>query len=126
VNYALPDGKPRPPADGKSWDYGPYSFFPVEALMLAMTYMYNGQPAFGMDLAYKVWHNITCVQGYAWDAPNIMRGDADTGERSFGQDYVQNMILWSLPAVIEGRDLSAPARAGGLVDRVLRAARDGR
>jgi len=66
--------------------------------MLAMTYMYNGSPRSGRKLAYRVWYNLTCIQGYAWDAPNIMRGDADTGERSFGQDYVQNMILWSLPA----------------------------
>lgn len=126
VNYANPDGTPRPPADGKSWDYGTYGFFPVEALMLAMTYMYNGQPAFGQELAYKVWYNLTCIQGYAWDAPNIMRGDADTGERSFGQDYVQNMILWSLPAAFEGRDVGAPAKPGGLVDRILRAAKTGR
>jgi len=26
VNYANPDGTPRPPADGKSWDYGTYGF----------------------------------------------------------------------------------------------------
>jgi uncharacterized protein (DUF608 family) len=126
VNYANPDGTPRPPADGKSWDYGTYGFFPVEALMLAMTYMYNGQPAFGQELAYRVWYNLTCIQGYAWDAPNIMRGDADTGERSFGQDYVQNMILWSMPAAFEGRDVGAPAKPGGLVDRILRAAKTGR
>ena len=123
VNYANPDGTPRPPADGKTWDYGPYSFFPVEALMLAMTYMYNGQQEFGRTLAYKVWHNLVCRQGYAWDAPNIMRGDADSGERSFGQDYVQNMILWSLPAAFMGKDLGDPARPGGLVARIIGAAR---
>ncbi len=123
VNYANPDGTPRAAADGKSWDYGQYGFFPVEALMLAMTYMYNGQQEFGEELAYRVWHNLVCRQGYAWDAPNIMRGDTDSGERSFGQDYVQNMILWSLPAVVGGKDLGAPVKPGGLVDRILRAAR---
>jgi uncharacterized protein (DUF608 family) len=123
VNYANPDGTPRAPADGKSWDYGQYSFFPVEALMLAMTYMYNGQQELGRTLAYKVWQNLICRQGYAWDAPNIMRGDTDSGERSYGQDYVQNMILWCLPAALVGKDLSEPARPGGLVDRIIRAAR---
>ena len=90
--------------------------------MLAMTYIYNGEKDFGLEIARKVWHNIVCQQGLTWDQPNIMRGDADTGERSFGADYYQNMILWSLPAAIDGEDLSAPTKPGGLVDRVIRAA----
>ena len=118
VNYTNPDGTPAQVAG-----YGTYSYFPPEALMLAMTYMYNGQKAFGLELARKVWHNIFCLQGYTWDMPNIMRGDVDTGERTFGNDYYQDMMLWSLPAAIEGEDFGAPARRGGLVDRIRRAAR---
>jgi len=117
VNYCLPDGKPA-----KIAGYGTYSFFPPEALMLAMTYMYNGERGFGLELARKVWHNIVCLQGYTWDMPNIMRGDTDTGERTFGNDYYQDMMLWSLPAAIEGKDFGAPAKPGGLVDRIRRAA----
>jgi len=117
VNYATPDGKPA--AVG---GYGTYSFFPPEALMLAMTYMYNGDRAFGLELARKVWHNIVCLQGYTWDMPNIMRGDTDTGERTFGNDYYQDMMLWSMPAAVEGTDFGAPAKPGGLVDRIRQAA----
>ena len=91
--------------------------------MLAMTYMYNGDSELGLELARKVWHNIVCVQGYGWDMPNIMRGDVDTGERTFGNDYYQDMMLWSLPAAIAGEDFGAPARRGGLVERMLRAAK---
>ena len=36
-----------------------------------------------------------------------------------------NMMLWSLPAAIEGRSLEHPCRPGGLVDRVIRAAKGG-
>lgn len=123
VNYASPDGTPiRPPKAG-TWDYGQYSYFPPEALMLAMTYMYNGQPEFGAELARRVWHNLVCLQGYTWDMPNIMRGDVDTGERTFGNDYYQDMMLWSLPAALKGQDLSALVKTGGLVDRVIAAAR---
>jgi uncharacterized protein (DUF608 family) len=118
VNYANPDGTP---AVVKG--YGTYSYFPPEALMLAMTYMYNGQEEFGVELARKVWHNLFCLQGYTWDMPNIMRGDVDTGERTFGNDYYQDMMLWSLPAAIEGKDLGAVAKGGGLVARVVRAAK---
>lgn len=116
VNYANANGTP---AQVKG--YGTYSFFPPEALMLAMTYMYAGQQEFGLELARKVWHNLICLQGYTWDMPNIMRGDGDTGERVFGNDYYQDMMLWSLPAAIEGKDFSAPAKPGGLVDRMLNA-----
>jgi uncharacterized protein (DUF608 family) len=123
VNYANPDGAPRfKPKEG-TWDYGQYSYFPPEALMLAMTYMYNGEPEFGIELARRVWHNLVCLQGYTWDMPNIMRGDLDTGERVLGNDYYQDMMLWSLPAAIANRDLSDPAKPGGFVARIIQAAR---
>ncbi len=117
VNYANPDGTPA-----KVEGYGTYSYFPPEALMLAMTYIYHGQRELGVELAHKVWHNLVCLHGYTWDMPNIMRGDADTGERTFGNDYYQDMMLWSLPAALDRVDLSVPAKPGGLVDRVKRAA----
>jgi len=118
VNYANADGTVANPGG-----YGAYSYFPPELLMLAMTYMYEGQREFGIELARKAWHNLVCTQGYTWDMPNIMRGDVDTGERTFGNDYYQDMMLWSLPAALAGEDVSAPCRPGGLVDRMLEAAR---
>jgi uncharacterized protein (DUF608 family) len=118
ANYANPDGSVANPGG-----YGTYSYFPPEALMLAMTYMYAGQCNFGLELARIVWHNIFCLQGYTWDLPNIMRGDVDTGERSFGNDYYQDMMLWSLPAAIEGKDFGALTKRGRLVDRMLKAAK---
>lgn len=122
VNYANPDGTPiRKPKAGV-WDYGQFSYFPPEALMLAMNYMYEGQKAFGIELARRVWHNLVCLQGYTWDMPNIIRGDVDTGERTFGNDYYQDMMLWALPAAIAGEDVSGPTKPGGLVDRILKAA----
>ena len=118
VNYARADGTPAPVKG-----YGTYSYFPPEALMLAMNFMYEGQKDLGLELAHKVWHNLVCSQGYTWDMPNIMRGDVDTGERTYGNDYYQDMMLWSLPAALEGKDFGAPMRPGALVDRILRAAR---
>ncbi|MCR4413337.1 MAG: GH116 family glycosyl-hydrolase [Thermoguttaceae bacterium] len=123
VNYAKPDGTPYAEAEKGTWDYGAYSYFPPEALMLAMTYMYEGQREFGIEVARRCWENIVCRQGYTWDMPNIMRGDTDTGERTFGNDYYQNLMLWSLPAAVTGQDFAGPARPGGLVARIIRAAR---
>jgi len=120
ANYANPGGTPA--AVG---GYGAYSYFPPELLMLAMTYLYHGRREFGLDLARRCWENIICTQRLAWDQPNFFRGDVDTGERSFGNDYYQNMMLWSLPAAIAGEDLAGPCKAGGLVDRVIRAGKQG-
>ncbi|MHB9038458.1 MAG: GH116 family glycosyl hydrolase, partial [Armatimonadota bacterium] len=117
VNYANPDGTVANPGG-----YGAYSYFPPEALMLAMNYIYEGQKEYGVELARKVWHNLFCLQGYTWDMPNIMRGDVDTGERTFGNDYYQDMMLWSLPAALEDKPLDAPCKPNGLVNRVIRAA----
>jgi uncharacterized protein (DUF608 family) len=122
VNYIFPDGRLYPEAKQGTWDYGRFSYFPPEAMMLAMNYMYEDQMPFGVELVRKMWHNIVCLQGYTWDVPNIMRGDTDTGERVFGWDYYQDMMMWSLPAAIQGKDVAFPTRPGGLVDRILRAA----
>jgi uncharacterized protein (DUF608 family) len=122
VNYAKPDGSPYAQVEQGTWDYGAYSYFPPEALMLAMNYMYEGQREFGVELAGKVWQNLVCGHGYTWDMPNIMRGDTDTGERTFGNDYYQDLMLWSLPAALAGQDFAAPSQPGGLVDRIIQAA----
>jgi len=60
-----------------------------------------------------------------WDFPNHLRGDKDTGEVVYGHDYYTNMVIWMLPAAMEGKDLRAPMLPGGLVDRVIQAARNG-
>ncbi len=88
-----------------------------------MNYMYEGQRAFGIELARRCWENIACTWRHTWDMPNIMRGDKDTGERTYGHDYYQDMMLWALPAAIAGQPMNGPVAQGGLVERVLRAAR---
>jgi uncharacterized protein (DUF608 family) len=130
ANFARPDGSPLTRSaragsdeeDGSSvaW-YGAYSMFPAEVLVLAMTYAYAGQKAFGLDLARRHWETIALRQGHAWDLPNIVRGD--TGERVYGTDYYQDMMLWALPAAIAGQDLKASCAPGGLIDRMMRAGR---
>ena len=54
-----------------------------------------------------------------WDLPNQI--DTEMGERRIGVDYYQNMILWTLPAALDGKGLTGPCQTGGLVDRVLKA-----
>ena len=102
VNYANPDG-----SAAQVGGYGPYSYFPPELFMLAMTYMYEGDRAFGLDLLHRCLANIV-RWGYVWDFPNTTRGDCDTGQRTFGADYYQNMMLWAVPAALRQGDMTAP------------------
>lgn len=119
VNYANPDGTPA-----QVGGYGTYSYFPPEVLMLSMTYMYEGKVEFGLELARRCWENLVCKWRYTWDMPNVMcGGDVDTGEAFSAHDYYQMMMLWALPAAMEGVDLATPVHPGGLVDRVIKAAR---
>lgn len=117
VNYADPDG-----GVAQVGGYGPYSYFPPELFMLAMTYMYEEGREFGLDLLRRCLANVV-RWGYVWDFPNTTRGDCDTGQRAFGADYYQNMMLWAVPAALDTADMTGPSRAGGLARRMRQAAR---
>jgi len=119
VTFVNHDGTALGEGDFKPGYWGSYGIHPPGTLMLAMTYIYHGQPAFGAELARRVLHHIV-AQGWMWDWPVVF--DGKTGKRVAGFDYYQNMVVWTLPAVIEGGDLSTPCRPGGLVDKVVRAA----
>ena len=114
TNFARSDG-----SMAENVGYGPNTFFVPELYMLAMTYMYEGQTELGLELALR------CVQalidnGSEWNQPNILRGD--NGLEVFGSHYDQNMMLWALPAALEGKDVASFCAPGALVDRVIRAA----
>lgn len=115
VFFANPDGTPWEEAG-----YGPYTYFVSEQLMLAMTYIYAGDVNFGLEQARICLVNLV-GKGYYWNQPCII--EAATGERISGYDYYQNMMLWSLPAVIEQTDLLGPCVEGGLVDLIIKAGR---
>ena len=132
ANFVRPDGQ----ALGKKGDkgtltethegediahYGTHSMFVAEAVLLGMTYMYAGQEEYGLEFIRKHWHNLICRQGLAWDYPNMVHGL--TGERIFGTDYYQAMMLWALPAQLTGKDLTTLSAPGGLLDRMITAAK---
>jgi uncharacterized protein (DUF608 family) len=104
----------------KGPDLERYGTFPPEVIIVAMTYMYHGQRDLGLEIARRSMDNIIRVQGLGYDMPNLIR--CDTGARTYGADYYQNMILWGLPASLQGGDLAVPCKDDGLVKRVLDAA----
>ena len=96
-----------------------YGIFPPETLILGMTYMYKGDMESGMKVCFDCMNNLVLRQGKCWDMPNMV--NADTGEVSFGTDYYQMMMLWAVPAAIDGKGIKEFCAPGGFVDRILRA-----
>ncbi|MDE0185202.1 MAG: GH116 family glycosyl hydrolase [Candidatus Poribacteria bacterium] len=115
LNFSRPDG-----SLSQGLGYGPTAYFTPELFMLAMTYMYEGDKDFGLELARRCIHNLTINTLSTWNLPNLVRGD--NGDRLFGAHYVQNLMLWALPAAMEGKDISAFCALNGLVDRIIQAA----
>ncbi len=89
--------------------------------MLGMTYLYEGRREFGEEVMRRVMDYVVVRQGNTWDFPLVW--DVENGTRYYGSDYYQNMMLWSVPAVLGGQDLAGPCKPGGLVDRILKAGR---
>ncbi|NQS90172.1 hypothetical protein HQ584_10330, partial [Patescibacteria group bacterium] len=96
-----------------------YGIFPPETYILAMTYMYEGDKETGLEILQKSIYNLVIRHHHLWDLPNMIR--CDTGERTFGTDYYQNMMLWAVPAALKGEDLTELSKSGGLVARILKA-----
>jgi uncharacterized protein (DUF608 family) len=94
--------------------WGPHGVHPPGTFMLAMTYLYNGEREFGLDLVRRTVREIL-KRGWYWDWPVVIDGVSVR----IGSDYYQDLMLWSLPAALKGEDLTGPCKEGGLVDRVV-------
>ncbi|MBM3242257.1 hypothetical protein FJZ31_38810 [Candidatus Poribacteria bacterium] len=113
VSFADADGTPQLVS---------YGIFPPETYILGMTFMYEGDKETGLEIVRRSMYNTVIRHRHPWDLTNMIR--CDTGERTFGTDYYQNMMLWAAPAAVEGKDISALCAKGGLVDRVIQASRE--
>ena len=132
VVFCLPGAQALGAGDWDPGYWGSHGIHPPGAFMLAMTYMYRDQREFGLELARRTVQEFV-NRGLYWNAPVVLDPgpggwDQDVGESMdpdadvvAGIDYYQNMMLWSLPAAMQGKDLMGPVSSGGLVDRVLKA-----
>ena len=82
-----------------------------------MNYMYEGQKDFGLKLSRNCMESIVCKNLYTWDMPNMIRGD--TGAVTFGKDYYQMLMIWSLPSAVNNQNMAGPTGKNGLVTRMI-------
>jgi uncharacterized protein (DUF608 family) len=121
VNFADRTGRATTSGEGKpGWNYNPHAFFVPENLMLAAQFIAAGDRQTGLAIAERCWANLT-RNGLTWDQPNLL--DASTGQPIYGNDYYQNLIVWTLPATLAGVALGEVAEAPTVIRSVLDAAR---
>jgi uncharacterized protein (DUF608 family) len=120
LSFASPEGKPLS-SDNKVAEYGATAMFLPEIMILAMTYMYHGDPEYGTGMLHKTLEKMVCEHGHPWDLPNMILGT--TGDRHFGTDYYQNLMLWAVPAAIKRESLTQFTNREGFVDRIVNAAK---
>ena len=119
ITFCKPEGSLLGEGDWDPGYFGARGVFNAGTFMLAMTYLYRGQREFGLELARRTVQEVV-RRGWYWDWPVVI--DAAHTPR-VGTDYYQNMMLWSLPAALKGQDLAGLCKPDGLVDRIIRAAR---
>ena len=110
--------------DGATDRSGYYSSLMVpsySSLVPAMLMINSGDEERGVELMHRVWRHLVIDLPMAWDMPVMLRAD---GEHAWGLEYFHNTMLWVLPIAILGQDLATFAAPGGMIDRVVRAARE--
>ena len=119
-NFANPDGTPYT-GEANHYMTGKYTFNETQVIYTALTFAYEGQREFGLELLHRLCENNACRWGYMWDSPCCHSAFDDDGEGTYGWDYWFNACIWAAPAALANQDLTGPCKPGGLVDRILKA-----
>ncbi|MCL5105424.1 MAG: GH116 family glycosyl hydrolase [Armatimonadetes bacterium] len=115
-NAIKPDGTVD--HDGKLQSTG---IFTGETICLAATFAYAGDKKAAEECAFKLMDNLIFGQHVEWDLPNNV--DPETGKVTYGTDFYQFMVQWALPPALSGQSIDEFCASGGLVDRIMRAAK---
>lgn len=120
--YSMPDGSLWT-SDKTGYLTGEYVYTNHQVIWNALTFIYEGQRNFGLNLLRKNLALNYLTWGYTWDGPNACSAGGDTGEVNYGWDYWFNWSIWNAPAALLNKDITALTQPGGLVHRILQAGR---
>jgi hypothetical protein len=121
--YANPDGTMWN-KDKTGYLTGTYLYTNHQVIWNALTFIYEGHKDFGLDLLHKNLETSYLTWGYIWDGTNCCSAGGDTGEVNYGWDYWFNWSLWNAPAALLNKDITALSQPGGLVHKLLEAAKE--
>ena len=95
--------------------------FVGETLCAAMTFMYHDRADTGLEIARRVYEALALKAASPWNQRCLI--DADSGLPVWGDDYYSDMVIWAVPMALAGQSIGDFAATGGLLDRMLAAAR---
>ena len=121
--YANPDGTMWN-KDKTGYLTGTYLYTNHQVIWNALTFIYEGHKDFGLDLLHKNLETSYLTWGYTWDGTNCCSAGGDTGEVNYGWDYWFNWSIWNAPAALLNKDITALSQPGGLVHKLLEAAKE--
>ncbi len=103
---------------------GRYIYNNHQVIWNAITFIYEGQRGFGLELLRKNLELSYCKWGYMWDGTNCCGAGGDTGEVNYGWDYWFNWSIWTAPSALANTDVAALRQPGGFVRRILDAGKN--
>jgi len=121
--YANPDGTMWN-KDKTGYLTGAYLYTNHQVIWNAITFIYEGHKDFGLELLRKNLEVSYLDWGYTWDGTNCCSAGGDTGEVNYGWDYWFNWSIWTAPAALLKKDITALSQPGGLVHKLLEAGKD--
>jgi uncharacterized protein (DUF608 family) len=121
--YANPDGTMWN-KDKTGYLTGAYLYTNHQVIFNAITFIFEGHKEFGLELLHKNLETSYLDWGYTWDGTNCCSAGGDTGEVNYGWDYWFNWSIWTAPAALLNKDITALSQPGGLVHRLLEAAKE--
>ena len=101
-------------------DHGKHTFV-GENLCAAMTFMYHGRRETGLEIGRRIYEAIALKTRSPWNQRCLI--SSETGLPVWGEDYYSNLAIWVVPMALAGQGIGDFVAEGGLVDRMIRAAR---
>jgi uncharacterized protein (DUF608 family) len=124
VNAVYPDGRlcvEGGPGGDRIWSRD--IFIQCNATA-AMVFLYLGQQRQGLQAARVMLDTIfRGPHAMPWSQPCGL--SSLTGGTCHGHDYYDHMVVWTYPLALAGQDIRAACAPGGLIFRILQAARPG-
>jgi len=113
-------GAKEPGKEGR-WSYPSEEIYPCSPFHVGMAYMAEGDNEMGLEIIRQLMQSYTSEQGLTWFGPCSVSGI--DGRHMVGSEYSMLCFSWLLPAMLKGQTFAGPAEEGGLVHRILQAAR---
>jgi uncharacterized protein (DUF608 family) len=121
INGVTPDGQPFDTKLDSAGDHASNIFF-GENLCAAMTFLYHGRKATGLEIARRLYDAVAIKNHSPWNQRCLLNGK--TGLPQWGEDYYSDLVIWAFPMGLAGQSVGEFVQ-NGLVKSMIDAAKAG-